>query len=124
MKNMKRVLAALAAAAIALGLTACGGGGETSGTGNGEGEYDQVVYAYATFNNIPATEDLAPVQEAINEITREKIGVEVTLMPISVADYTSKVSLSLQGGEKLMCISLWVTSTVVWPATCATTFLS
>lgn len=101
MKNMKRVLAALAAAAIALGLTACGGGGETSGTGNGEGEYDQVVYAYATFNNIPATEDLAPVQEAINEITREKIGVEVTLMPISVADYTSKVSLSLQGGEKI-----------------------
>ena len=63
--------------------------------------YDQVTYAYATFNNIPAEEDLDTVEEAINEITRKKIHTEVTLMPIAIADYSNKVSLALQGGEKI-----------------------
>ena len=67
----------------------------------GAAGYDKIVYAYATFNNIPTAENLAPVEEAINVITREKIGVEVKLMPISIADYSSKVSLGLQGGEKI-----------------------
>ena len=39
------------------------------------------------------------VEEAINVITREKIGVEVTLKPISIGDYSSTVSLGLQAGE-------------------------
>ena len=39
--------------------------------------YDKVVFAYATFNNIPTNDVKATVEEAINEITREKIGVEV-----------------------------------------------
>lgn len=86
-------------AAMTLGLTACGGG---TGKNDGEqGKYEQVTYAYATFNNIPSEEDLDVVEEKINEITREKIGAEVTLMPISIADYSSKVSLALQGGEKV-----------------------
>jgi ABC-type glycerol-3-phosphate transport system substrate-binding protein len=63
--------------------------------------YDKVVYAYATFNNIPSKETLATVEEAINVITREKIGVEVELMPIVIWDYSSQVSLALQGGEKI-----------------------
>lgn len=63
--------------------------------------YDKVVYAYATFNNIPTTETLDTVEEAINQITREKIGVEVELMPIVIWDYSSQVSLALQGGEKV-----------------------
>ncbi len=63
--------------------------------------YDKVVYAYATFNNIPSTETLDTVEEAINQITREKIAVEVELMPIVIWDYSSQVSLALQGGEKI-----------------------
>lgn len=63
--------------------------------------YEKVVYAYATFNNIPTTETLDTVEEAINVITREKIGVEVDLMPIAIWDYSSQVSLALQGGEKI-----------------------
>ena len=63
--------------------------------------YDQIVYAYATFNNIPTAETLATVQEAINAITREKIGAEVTLKPIVIWDYASTVSLALQGGEQI-----------------------
>lgn len=66
-----------------------------------EGNYDKVVYAYATFNNIPTEEIRKEVEEAINQITREKIGVEVELMPIAIWDYASQVSRALQGGEKI-----------------------
>lgn len=105
MKN-KKVLAALLAAAMTLGLTACGGNdsGSVNSTESGskaDENYEQVTYAYSTFNNIPTEEDLDVVEEAINQITREKIGVEVTLMPIAFADYSSKVNLALQGGEKI-----------------------
>ena len=60
-----------------------------------------MVYAYATFNNIPTEETLASVEEAINAITRDKIGVEVELKPIVIWDYSSTVSLALQGGEQI-----------------------
>lgn len=101
MRN-KKGLAVLLAAAMTLGLAACGAGGsETNENGDGKDSYDQVTYAYATFNNIPAEEDLDVVEEEINQITREKIGAEITLMPIAIADYPSKVSLALQGGEKV-----------------------
>lgn len=106
MKN-KRVLAALLVVAMSLGLTACGGNdsGSVSGTESGkkaeDGNYDQVTYAYCTFNNIPTEEDLDVVEEEINKITREKIGAEITLMPIAISEYSNKVSLALQGGEKV-----------------------
>ena len=41
-------------------------GDSASATGNGS--YDQVTYAYATFNNIPTEEDLDVVAEGINKI--------------------------------------------------------
>lgn len=69
--------------------------------GDSKGSYDQVTYAYATFNNIPTEEDLDAVEEVINEITREKINAEITLKPISIADYSSSINLSLQAGEKI-----------------------
>lgn len=100
MKN-KKLLSILLAAAMLLGLTACGKGGETET--DGDGEYDQVVYAYATFNNIPSEEALDDVEEAINKITRETINAEITLMPINLFEYSSKVSLELQGGGKIDC---------------------
>ena len=58
MKN-KKVLAALLVAAMTLGLTACGGNdsgsvnGTESGSTKADGDYEQVTYAYSTFNNIP-----------------------------------------------------------------------
>ena len=94
---MKKIIASLLAAGVAASmLTACGGSDSSSGS-----EYDQVVYAFATFNNIPTNEALDEVEEAINVITREKIGAEITLKPIAIADYSQSVSLSLQGGEKI-----------------------
>ena len=103
--NRKMISIALAGMMVA-GLAACGqssesGSGSTSSGGSGSGSYDQVTFAYATFNNIPAAETLATVEEAVNEITREKIGAEITLKPIGIADYSSSISLSLQAGEKI-----------------------
>ncbi len=63
--------------------------------------YDKVVFSYATFNNIPSDDVLSTVEEAINQITRDKIGVEVELMPIMIWDYSSTISLALQGGEQV-----------------------
>lgn len=63
--------------------------------------YEKVVFSYATFNNIPSEEALTSVEEAINVITREKIGAEIELMPINIAEYGQKVSLALQSGEKV-----------------------
>ena len=108
MKKMKKVAALAMATAMAASMAACGGSSSTSTTSTAAGDtksdsgnYDQVVYAYATFNNIPSEEDLDVVEEEINKITREKINAEVTLKPVSIADYVNKVSLSLQGGEKI-----------------------
>ena len=68
-----------------------------------EGDYEKVVYAFPSFNNIPTEESIASVEEAINEITREKINVEVDLMPLNIAEYTQQVTLALQGGEAVDC---------------------
>lgn len=119
MKKGTKLWAVLLAVLLS-GLTACGGGdgganagandsgaaGEPAGAGgadNGSAAagYEQVVYAFATFNNIPAEADLDVVEEAINVITREKIGAEISLMPIAISEYSSKISLALQGGEKI-----------------------
>jgi putative aldouronate transport system substrate-binding protein len=115
MRKGKTILTTLLASAVmTLGLAACGGDSADPGSAAGgagtdaaissdssEVVYDQVVYAYATFNNIPSEEALNEVEEAINVITREKIQAEITLKPISIVEYSSKVSLALQGGEKL-----------------------
>ena len=110
MKKASKAIAFAMASAMAVSMAACGGSASSSASGattedsasaTGNGSYDQVTYAYATFNNIPTEEDLDVVEEEINKITREKIGAEITLKPISIADYVNKVSLSLQGGEKI-----------------------
>jgi putative aldouronate transport system substrate-binding protein len=63
--------------------------------------YDKVVFAYATFNNIPTNEVRATLEEAINAITREKIGVEVVLDPVPIFEYSQTISRNLQGGDQI-----------------------
>ena len=92
MKKLSRTLVSLVLV-LALCLSVC-----SFAAADG---YDKVVYAYATFNNIPTNEVKASIEEAINAITREKIGVEVELKPISIWDYSSTVSRSLQGGDQI-----------------------
>jgi putative aldouronate transport system substrate-binding protein len=107
MKRIKKIVAALLTVTMAVGLSACGSssssgeGGSAESTENSQGSYDKIVYSYATFNNIPSSETLDTVEEAINAITREKIGAEVELMPINIFEYSSNVSLALQGGDQI-----------------------
>ena len=97
----KKLVSILLVVAMASGLMACQ---KSEGDKKAKGEdkkYEQVTYAYCTFNNIPSEEALDSVEEEINKITREKIGAEITLMPIAIADYSSTINLALQGGDKI-----------------------
>lgn len=64
-------------------------------------QYEKIVYAYAAYDTIPGQKELNRAEEAINVITRRKIGVEVELRPIAMKDYSSNVSLALQDGEQI-----------------------
>ncbi len=97
-KSMK---AAICTACITLMASVFAGCSKGEGKLSSSKKYEQVTYAYCVFTNVPAEKDLDVVEEQINKITREKIGVEVTLLPISIAEYNNKVSLALQGGEKI-----------------------
>jgi len=106
MKIWKKGLIIALSLIMVIGLAGCGksttGEKDKDGSKSGENKsYDKVVYAYATFNNIPTSEVLDTVEEEINKITREKINVEVELLPIAIFDYSSSVSLALQGGEQI-----------------------
>ena len=104
MKRFKKMIAAVLAVLLVVGLSACSNSddkGDNSTANGDKKKYDKIVYAYASFNNIPDSSTLDTVEEKINAITRDKIGVEVELMPIAIADYSSNVSLALQGGEKI-----------------------
>ena len=110
-KSMKNrvagAAAVLLAGSMAFSMTGCGSSSDntagqqtaTDQKTEGNEEYTKIVYAFKSFNNIP--EDLSDVNEAISEITREKIGVEVELMPIASSAYGQQVSLAMQGGEQL-----------------------
>lgn len=114
MKHLKRISALLLVLSMILSLAACAPSAPAAqpaapaapdaapaAQNDQPKSYDKVVYAYATFNNIPTEETRKTVEEAINVITRDKIGVEVELMPIAIWDYSSQVSLALQGGGKV-----------------------
>lgn len=97
---MKKSITAILAVAGLVGLVGCGSN-EGKKEEAGSPEYEKIVYSYATFNNIPDAETLDTIEEAINEISREKIGVEVELLPIGIAEYSSNISLAMQGGDQI-----------------------
>lgn len=99
---MKKIVVTFLTAFMTVSLCACSSAdkkGENAAVG--DTSYEKIVYAYATFNNIPDASTLDTVEEAVNKITRDKIGVEVELMPIPIFEYSSNVSLGLQGGDKI-----------------------
>jgi putative aldouronate transport system substrate-binding protein len=101
----KKLLSALLAGVMVFSLAACGStdaattseDSSESTEASADGDYTEITYAFVTFNTVP--DDTSAVEEAINKISREKIGVEVHLMPLSIADYTQQVSLAVQNGE-------------------------
>ena len=70
--------------------------GDVAG-GEAAGDLVPVTYTYAG-NGIPS--DLQMVQDALNEIMNEKIGVDLTLEPIDFAAFNDKMQLRLAAGEE------------------------
>ncbi|HHV10803.1 MAG TPA: ABC transporter substrate-binding protein [Clostridiales bacterium] len=61
---------------------------------------DKVVMSFLAFV-IPSEENTRAVEEAINAITRDSIGVEVDINIMDPASYTQQIPLMLSGGEHL-----------------------
>ncbi|WP_438496042.1 ABC transporter substrate-binding protein [Paenibacillus sp. IHBB 3054] len=82
-------------------LSACSNNSNTAtDSGNpADAKVAEVVFALPSFNRIP--DDLSKVNQAINAITTEKIGVKVDFRIYGPADYAQKVNLALQSGEKM-----------------------
>ncbi len=101
-----RISVTIFTAALIAGLCSCSSMSRSKSnsedlTINKQRQYEQIVYAYAAYDTIPDQKALDRVEEAINRITRKKIGAEVELMPIAIADYSSNVNLALQDGEQI-----------------------
>ncbi len=98
----KRILAFFLSSIMAFSMAACGGSSaDKSNNESGEGEegVSKLVVAIRTFGTTPA--DLEEVQEKVNEITREKIDVEIEMMIIPSGSYQQQMTLMLSGDEQL-----------------------
>ncbi len=105
MKN-KRVLAALLVAAMTLGLTACGGNdsGSVNGTESGSTKQTEITIRLLMHTVLLIISNRGRpgcCRRCDQSDHKGKNWSRITLMPIAIADYSSKVSLALQGGEKI-----------------------
>lgn len=116
----KRIAALLLACLMVFGLTACGGGKTSEGSASKEdvpaenasegnepvenaqagddGLYN-IVMEILTIGENPS--GLQDVEDAINAIVEEELGVTVTLFPIPVMNATNQVNMMLTSGEKI-----------------------
>lgn len=102
MKHKKGITALLVTAALSGSVLAACGNSDSSSSSSGAGDsgkVEEIVFAMPSFNRIP--EDLSKVTDAINAITVNKIGVKVDYRVYGPSDYTQKVNLALQSGEKM-----------------------
>lgn len=74
------------------------------------GEYPVIRINYAAVGN-PTDEQV--IEDALNEILREKAGAEVDLIGIAFGNWTSQLNLMLVGGDNALDLfsSFWYTST-------------
>ena len=101
-------------------MAACGSSGGSSDSGktdskdkstasstaeNGSGEVEKIIVSFPTWTGAPA--DTEKVQEAINDITRDKIGVEVELSITDFGSFNQNTTLALSANEEvdvLVCV--------------------
>lgn len=110
----RKVLALFLSVLLVVGLMAgCGGtnddgsqsstteadGSSTTGTDEGNGEIQKIVVAFPTWSGAPA--DLAKIEAALNEISREEIGIEASLLVTDFASYGQQMALMMSGTEQL-----------------------
>lgn len=89
----------LAAAVLAASMLAGCGGKQAEETPMAVSEPDKITFAF--FCNVLIPTDMDKVEAALNEVTREKINVEVKLVPMSMSTYMQQINLMISGGEKL-----------------------
>ena len=118
----KKIVAMLMASVMALSLCACGGGGGDAGQSGGDGnaqqsgedsaaadnggasgEITKLVVAFPTWTGAPT--DTEKVQEAMNEITRDKLGIEIELQVSDFGSFNQSMTLALSGGEQIDIVS-------------------
>ena len=101
--KMKKLIGLLVC--VTMALTACSGTASSStsasGSGASAGEVEEIVFATWTINSPPTEEGLQAVEDAINEITVDKIGVKVDYQVYPMAEYFNKVSMELQSGGQI-----------------------
>lgn len=107
--KMKKILALLLC--IMLLLTGCGtagGGAGSSPAADGSsaggaqadpgGEVEEIVFATWTINTLPSDEAIQSVEDEINKITEDAIGVKVDYKVFPLGEFQQKVALELQSG--------------------------
>ena len=117
----KRLISMLLTAGMLVSLVAgCGSKAETPGasgdsnaagteTASTNGEYPVIRVPYSiVFDSFDADK----VEDALNEIMREKAGAEIELVGIEFANWSTQLNLMLTGGENSLDIfsSFWYTS--------------
>lgn len=88
-RGLAMVLAASMLASMSLGGV----------TVHADDDVQKVVLSFFTWTGAPV--DTQAVQDAMNEITREKLGIEVELQISDYASYQQNMTLALSGGEQI-----------------------
>lgn len=100
-KFFKKGIAAIAACTMVLGLVACGNTGDGTTPAKSDGgsaKSGDIVKLVVWGNGSADTADCDEVAEAINKITRDKIGVEIQLVRGQDAE---QINLALTSGEAI-----------------------
>ena len=86
-------------------VTGCGSSSGDEGDGSSD-ELVTIVMPMATLGDAPG--DLEAVEEEINKITEEEIGVHLVIEPIPFSDLASQQNLMISSGDQLdLVLSLW-----------------
>lgn len=88
---------------LAMLLAACSGGSNEPAEGGSAsaGNNDKTLTLTVAFLGIGTMTDVQAVQDEISKITKEKINVNVKLMPIDISAWTQQTNLLLAGSEPL-----------------------
>ena len=105
---MKRMVALFMALMLMMAICPIG----TAETTAWDGEISKVILTYAT-TGVQAP-DMEKVQEAVNEMTRRDIGVEVEFMPISIFQLGATVPTKVISGETIDIFMMAFTGTSIY----------
>ena len=94
----KKLLCVLLCASMAAGMAGCSGAGGNSGENSGEKEVETINMTYFSASNF---DDIDMVEEAVNKITEEKIGVKVELNVMELGQFMSQQTMLLSGSEDI-----------------------